>query len=80
MKDPIIHMANVVYKETCTCKEFYIRETKRNSKVRWNKHCPLKKTSEVGDNPLVNPDHNITWKIITKAPDIQTENIRSVLY
>ena len=63
MKDPIIHKANVIYKETCTCKEFYFRETKRNSEVRWNEHCSGKKTSEVGDNLLANSDHNnITWK------------------
>ena len=56
------------YKETCTWKEFYIEETKYNSEVRWNEHCCLKKSSEVGDNLLVNPDHNITWQIIAKAP------------
>ena len=36
--------------------------------VRWNKHCSLKKNSELGDNVLVNPDHNMTWQIITKTP------------
>ena len=28
----------------------------------------LRKSSEVGDHLLVNPDHNITWQIIAKAP------------
>ena len=28
----------------------------------------LKKSPEVGDHLLVNPDHNITWQIIAKAP------------
>ena len=41
-----------------TRKRFYIWETKRNSEVRRNEHCSPKKSSEVGDNPLVNPDHN----------------------
>ena len=31
LKDPIFHKANVTYKETCTCKEFYIGETKGKS-------------------------------------------------
>ena len=51
-----------------TCKEFYIGETKPNSEVRWNKHCSLKKNSQVGNHLLINPDHNITWQIIGKAP------------
>ena len=68
LKDPIVHKANVIYKGTCTCKEFYIGETKRNSEVRWNEHCSLKKNSEVGDHLLVNHDHNITCQIIAKAP------------
>ena len=68
LKDPIVHKANVVYKGTCTCKEFYIGGAKHNSEFRWNEHCSLKKSSEVGDYILVNPNHNITWKIIAKAP------------
>ena len=35
LKDTIVDKANVIYKGTCTCKEFYIGETKRNSEVRW---------------------------------------------
>ena len=58
----------LTYKETCTCKEFYIGETKCNSEVRWNEHCSLKKSSEVGDHLSVNPDHNIIWQIIPKTP------------
>ena len=62
LKDPVIYKVNVIYKGTCTCKEFYIGETKHNSEVLWNEHLSLKKNSEVGDHLLVNPDHNITWK------------------
>ena len=36
LKDPSVHQANVIYKGTCTCKEFYIGEAKRKSEVRWN--------------------------------------------
>ena len=68
MKDPLFHKASVIYNGTCTWKEFYIRQTRRNSEVGWNEHCSLKKSFEVGDNLLVNPDHNITWQIIAKAP------------
>ena len=39
-----------------------------NSEVRWDEHCSLKKSSEVGDHLLVNPDDNITQQIIAKAP------------
>ena len=34
LKDPIAQKANVIYKETSTCKEFYIDETKHNSEIR----------------------------------------------
>ena len=71
LKDPIFHKANVVYKGTCTCKEFYIGEAKHNSEFRWNEHCSLKKSSEVVDHLLVNPNHNITWQKIANAP-VQT--------
>ena len=68
LKVPIAHKAKVIYKGICTCKEFNIGETKRNSDVRWNEHCSLEKSSEVGGHHLVNTDHNISWKIIAKAP------------
>ena len=68
LKGPINHKANITYKGTCPCKEFYIGHTKRNSEVRWSEHCSLKKTSEVGNHLLVNPQHNITHRIITKTP------------
>ena len=68
MKDPIFHKVNCIYMRTCTCKDFYTGETQRYSKVRWNKYCSLRKSSEVGDHLLVNPDHNITWQITAKAP------------
>ena len=67
LKDPIFHKVNVIYKGTCTSKEFYIGETKPNSEVRWNEHCSLKKSSQVGNHLLINPDHNITWQIIGKG-------------
>ena len=68
LKDPIFHKANAIFKGTCTCKEFFIGKTKRSSEVRWNEHCSLRKSFEVGDHLLANPDHNITWQIIAKAP------------
>ena len=49
-------------------KVFYIGETKPHSEIRWNEHCSLKKSCEVGDHLLVNPGHDITWQIIAKAP------------
>ena len=68
LKDPIVHKANVIYKGTCTCKEFFAGGTKRNSEVQQNQHCSLKKSSEVGDHLSINPDHNITWEMMAKTP------------
>ena len=68
LKDPVFHKANVIFKGTCSCKEFNIGETQCTSEVRWNEHCSLRKSFEVGDYLLVNLDHNITWQIIAKAP------------
>ena len=68
LKDPIFHKSNVIYNRTCTCKEFYIRETKRNEEIWWNEHCSIEKSSEVGDHLIVNLDYNITWQILAKAP------------
>lgn len=39
LKNPVIHKANFIYKETCTFKELYTGETKRNFEVQWNEHC-----------------------------------------
>ena len=34
-------------------------ETKCNSEVRWNEYYSLKKTSELGDHLLADPDHDV---------------------
>ena len=81
MKDPIFHKASVIYKGTRTCKELYIGETKPSSEVRRNKHCSLKKSPEVGDHLLRNPDHNITWQTTAKVPvQIFKRKILEVFY
>ena len=66
-KDPVMHKANVIYKGTCSCSEFYVGETKRNCEIRWREHCSTEKTSEVGDHLLLNPGHTVNWKILTNA-------------
>ena len=43
LKDPVLHRANVIYKGTCSCSEFYVGETKRNTEVRWKNIAPLRK-------------------------------------
>ena len=68
LKDPVINKANVFYEGTCSCCEFYVGETKRNSEVRWREYCSTKKTSEVGDHLLLNPGHKVNWEILTNAP------------
>ena len=68
LKDSVIHKANVIYKGTCSCSEFYVGETKRNCEVRWREHCSTKKMSEVGDHLLLNPGHTVNWEILTSDP------------
>ena len=34
LRDPVIGKANVIYKGTCSCNEFYVGETKLNYEVR----------------------------------------------
>ena len=33
----------------------------------WSEHWSRKKSSEVGDHLLVNPDYNITWRKLIKV-------------
>ena len=68
LKDPVVHRANVIYKGTCSCSEFQVGETKRNTEVRWREHCSTKKMSEVGDHLLMNPGHTVNWEMLTNAP------------
>ena len=64
LKDPVIH------KVTCSCSEFYVGDTKRNSEVRWKENCSTKKTSEVGDHLLLSPGHTVNWEISTNRPGV----------
>ena len=66
LKDPVIHKANVIYKGTWSCREFYVGETKRNCEVRWWEHCSTKEEFEVGDHLLLNPGHTLSLKISKK--------------
>ena len=68
LKDPIFHKANVIYKGTCLCSECYVRETKRNTEVRWREHCSTKNTSELGTHLLLNTGCKVNWEILTNAP------------
>ena len=69
LKDRIKHKANIVYKGTCSCKESYIGETKRNAEISWKGHCSNNdKKKEVAENLLKNSGHTIDWQVITPAP------------
>ena len=68
LKDPALHRANVIYKGTCSCSEFYVGETKRNTEVRWREYSSIKKMSKVGDHLLMNSGHMVNWEILTNAP------------
>ena len=43
------------------------KKTKQNTETRWREHCSTKKTSEVGDHPLLNPGDKLSWEILTNA-------------
>ena len=69
LKDRIKHKANIFYETICSCKESYIGETKRNTKVRWKEHCSNNdKKSEVAEHLLKNPGYTINWQKIPSAP------------
>ena len=56
----------------CSQSECYLQRNMYMQRILYwrnkTEHCSLKKSSEVGDHLLVNPDHNITWQILAKAP------------
>ena len=69
LKDRIKHKANIVYMESCSCKESYIGETKHNAEIRWKEHCSNNdKKSEVAEHLLKKLGHAINWQVITSAP------------
>ena len=68
LKDPVINKTSVIYKSTSSCSEFYIRETKRNSEVRWREHGSTKKTSEIDQHLLLSPGHTVYWEILKNSP------------
>ena len=68
LKDPVLHRVNVTYKSICSCSEFYVGETKRNTEVRWREYCSTKKMSKVVDHLLMNPGQMVNWEILTNAP------------
>ena len=68
LKDPVLHRVNVTYKSICSCSEFYVGETKRNTEVRWREHCSTKKMSKVGDHLLMNPGQMVNWEVLANAP------------
>ena len=81
LKDHVVHKANVIYKETCSCSKLYVGEAKRNTEVRWKEHCFTKKTSEVGDHLLMNSGHTVNWEILTNAPkQVNKQKILDVFY
>ena len=82
LKDPFVHSrANVIYKWTCSCREFYVGETKWNTEVRRREDCSTKKMSEVGDHLLMNPGHTVNWEILTNAPkQVNKQKILEAFY
>ena len=82
LKDRIKHNANIVYKGTCSCKESYIGETKRNAEIRWKEHCSNNdKKSEVAEHLLKNSGHTINGQVITSASHQQKrQNILEAYY
>ena len=71
LKDQIIPNTNVICNGKCTCKDLDCGKTEKKKKKNGNSEemniSHLRKP-ELGDHLLANPGHNITWKILTKAP------------
>ena len=57
----------VIYKGDCSCGSHYIGETKRNTKVRWNKHNNSTKSLEPSKYLRSNINRYFTWAVISNA-------------
>ena len=54
----------VIYEGQCSCNLRYIRETKRNSEVRWKEHKDPGGRSEPAKHLTENASLKFTWKIL----------------
>ena len=57
-----------IYEGTCTSKENYIGETKRNVEIRREEHSDINKISEPSRHLKSNPTLAFTWKVLMAAP------------
>ena len=82
LKDPVFNKANIIYRGRCSGSEFYVGYTKQNSEERWRVHCSNKKTPEVDECFLFNPDHTVKLGNIDKCShsNRSLEHIASFLH
>ena len=68
LKDKNDYKSCVIYKGVCSCGSRYTGETKRNAKVRLNKHNNPTKNSEPSKHLQQQINYCFTWTVISNAP------------
>ena len=67
LKYKVAHRSCVFYEGHCSCKLSYIRETKRNSEVRFSKHEDPAGKSETVKHLIENAYYKFTCEVISTA-------------
>ena len=68
LKDKVVHRSCAIYEGQCSCKLSYIRETKRNSEIRWREHKNPAGKTEPAKHLMENTSHKFTWRVLLDAP------------
>ena len=63
------HNSCVIYDGNCSCGENYVGESVRNVVLRWAEHEDPKNQSELAKHLKFIPDHQLEWKVLTRAPE-----------
>ena len=67
LKDKVAYRSCVIYERQCCCNLRYIRETKKNSKVRWKEHEDPAGNSEPAKHVIEDASHKFTCKVLSTA-------------
>lgn len=57
----------MILEGTCTSKESYIRETRRNVEIRWEEHKDTQEDSELAKYSRNHSGHALTWIVLYSA-------------
>ena len=63
------HNSCVIYDGNCSCGENYVGESVRNVVLRWAEHEDPKNQLELAKHLKFIPDHQLEWKVLTRAPE-----------